>query len=135
MFKLKLELNERLLERLRQLPERSQRNIRRKIATELVPQLQEDVDELLTEPPGPVSIPFKFGSWESMIYYIMMVRADPTLTDGEHWLRSTIIERGFRVEASDRFRLTMITVRNIQPKAKYVYGPWQVAGQIGRAHV
>lgn len=127
-FKMKLELNENLLERLRQLPERSRRNLKRKMVTELGPELQKDVDELMSEPPGPVSDPFRFGSWESMIYYIMLVREDPTLTDGKHWLRTTIIESGFRVEVSDRFSLTMIRVRNIQPKAKYVYGPWQVAG-------
>jgi hypothetical protein len=127
-FRMRLTVNEDLLNRLRQLPERSQRNLRRKLATELKPELQADVDELFAEPPPPVSDPFEFGTEKSHIYYILMVRENPILTDGQHWIRTGIIESGFNVEVSDRLRGNLIRIRNIQPDARYVFGPWLVPG-------
>lgn len=127
-FRMSLKVNENLLNRLRELPERSQRNLRRKLQTELKPELQADVDALAAEPPPPVSDPFQFGTEKSRIFYILMVRENPTLTDGRHWIRTGIIESGFSVEVSDRLRGNLIRIRNIQPDAIFVFGPRLVLG-------
>lgn len=127
-FKMRLTVNEDLLNRLRQLPERSQRNLRRKLQTELKPELQADVDALAAEPPPPVSDPFQFATEKSRIFYILMVRENPTLTDGHHWIWTGIIESGFSVEVSDRLRGNLIRIRNIQPDAIFVFGPRLVPG-------
>jgi hypothetical protein len=125
---MRLTVNQDLLDRLRQLPERAQRNLRRELVTTFKGEMQDKVDDLI-EAPGPVSVPFAFGSENSRLYYVIMVnREDTTLTDGAHWIRTKIIESGFNVEVSDRLRGNLITIRNIQPNARYVFGPWLVAG-------
>jgi hypothetical protein len=139
-FKMRMTADQGTLGRLRELPVRFQRNVRRQIVTVIGPELQKDVDQLMTREPGPVSSPFAFGSPKSMAYWFFLVTLYPELTDGEHYIRTGADETGFRVEVSDRFRENQITIRNIQDseyflrggfplhKAKYVYGPWQVQG-------
>lgn len=127
-FKMKITLNKDVLLALRELPARAQRNMRRKMQTILVPELQADVDVLMSEDPGEVSAPFEFGTPKSRRKYFAMIDSGKVLTDGAHYIRQDIIERGFRVKISDRLREELLTVSNIQPKATFVYGPWQVAG-------
>lgn len=128
-IRLKLTLNQEVLDNLRQLPVRAQRNIKQRIRTELAPELEQDARELMAQGPALVS-PFVFGSRQSARYFFWLVRHNPELSDGLHWIRTGIIEQGWRAEVSDRFSIGMITIRNIQPDAKYVYGPWAVAGHI-----
>lgn len=138
MLKVKLDVNQELIARLRELPQRAQRNIRRKIQTELQPELQQDVQTLLGDAPGPVSSPFEFGSELSKRFYFFLVSSNPELSDGEHWIRTGMLESGWRVTVSDRLRESLVTVSNIQREstgqkpfpARYVYAPWAVSGHI-----
>ncbi len=123
-------MNDDLLARLRQLPDRAQRNIRRKIVTELGPKLEEEVNDLMAEGPGDVSDPFVFGSKNSRLYYVILVHDFPELTDGEHWIRKQEIERAFVVEVSDRLRGNLIRIINKHNRGRYVLGPWTVQGHV-----
>lgn len=126
---LKLVQNQDLLDRLRELPERSQRNIRRLIVTELVPYLEQRANELMSaDSPMPVSSPFAFGTDASRKFYFAMIHSNPELTDGSHWLRTFRIEQGWQFEASDRLRGVQIRGRNAIPEATYVFGPYLVEG-------
>lgn len=131
-LQLKLQTNQDLLDKLRQLPDRSQRNIRRKIVTELVPYLERRANELMNDNPPMVSSPFAFGGpnrgMRSKLYYFWLIRSNPDLTDGAHWIRTGHLEQGWRFEASDRFRSIQVTGRNVEDKAQYVFGPWLVPG-------
>lgn len=138
MLRMKLTLNEELLERMRQLPIRVQRNIRRKIAVELAPELQADVSRLMGTAPGPSPSDFQFGSEKSRRYYFFLIRSNPELSDGEHWIRSGLLETSWIVEASDRFRVNQITISNNLRQStgtrdfpgKYVYGSFAPEGHI-----
>ena len=129
-LQMKLQQNNDLLSRLRQLPERSQRNIRRKIVTELVPYLERRANELMMEPWIMPSSPFVFGTRRSKRFYFAMIHDNPELTDGSHWIRTMRLESSFQFEASDRLRGTQVTGRAAEGDARYVFGPWAVAGHI-----
>ena len=130
-FKFTLTINQAYLDTLRQLPDRAQRNLRKLLVTEVGPQLQEATDALFEQGPA-VSSPFAFGTEPSRYHYFKMIREDPDLTAGLHWVRhpedEDSVEKGFWVKVSDRLRGALITVTNIHPKAKYVFGPWLVPG-------
>lgn len=134
LFRLRLKVNDKLLTRLRGLPERAQQDVRRRMQTELAPELQDRANQLLGADPGPVSEPFVFGNspdaaQRSHDAYMAIVRETQGANDPNgHWIRTGIIETGFRVVISDRLRSSLIRVFNVQPKARYVYGPWQVMG-------
>lgn len=128
-FQMKLVQNQDLLDKLRLLPERAQRNIRRLIVTELVPYLEERANELMmANSPMPVSSPFAFGTNASRAFYFAMIHDNPELADDRHWIRTFRLESGFRFEASDRLRGTQIRGRNINPESRYVFGPYLVEG-------
>ncbi len=136
MFKMRLTVDQDWLANVRAMPERAQRNIRRKIQTSLVPELQADVETILADAPGPVSSPFAFASPASRGYWFALIRANPSLTDGRHWIRTGLLEGSWVVTASDRLRMTMITVSNNLREstgqepfpAKFVYGPFEPPG-------
>lgn len=134
IFRMRLTINDKLLERLREIPERAQQNLRRRMQTELAPELQDRANELLGADPGPVSEPFIFGNTPDAFQrshnaYMAIVREKQGKNDPNgHWIREGIIESGFRVRVSDRLRGNLITIWNVQPKSRYVYGPWQVMG-------
>lgn len=132
---MKLTIPQSLLDKLRSLPERIQINTRRYFVTEVGPELQADVDAIMPTlvPPG-VSSPFVFGNspdaaTRSREHYFGMLRADPSLSDGSHWIRRPEVEKGFRVFVSDRLRGGLVTISNVHPDAKWVYpGIFQVFG-------
>ena len=128
LFQARVTINQSLLDNLRELPRRTQANLRRKLQTELKPELQKEVNTFFEQGPEPVSSPFVFGTLKSRNYYFWLVRNNPDLSDGAHWLRRGIIEQGFDVSVSDRLRANLILIRNIQPEAKYALGPWLVRG-------
>lgn len=140
MFRMRLTINQEILTRLRQMPDRAQRNLRRRLQVELAPDLQQDVDALMETPPGPVASPFLFGTPKSKRYFFVLVHQHPEYSDGAHWLRGgpMAIENAFRVQISDRLRENLISVRNVQREstgtkpwpARYVYGPWATSGNI-----
>lgn len=129
MFRMYLRVNRGPLDVIRQLPERAQRNLRRKLQTDLKPELEADVEAMMASPARPRDdTPFEFGSGQSRRYWFVLVQANPTLSDGRHYIRTGIIEGGFEVIVSDRLRENLVRITNVQPKSTYVYGPWQVAG-------
>lgn len=134
MFKFTITVNQGLLQQLRDLPMRAQRNLRARMQTELQPELQDRVDALMGEPPGPVSEPFEFGSAKSRAFYFILIRENPGLTDGAHWIWTGEMASGFRVEISDRLRENLIRVINRKQKAPFVYGPWMVAGHLNTGY-
>lgn len=126
---MRLTVNQSVLGVIRDLPERAQRNLRRKLQTDLKPELQADVDALMAAPAKPRDdTPFEFGTDKSRRYWFVLIRARPDLTDGSHYIRFGIIQEGFEVLVSDRLRQNLVKIVNVQPKSTYVYGPWQVAG-------
>lgn len=131
LFRQKLDINQPLLDRMRELPARHQRNLRRRLVTEVGPKLQKTADDLaLTLPPEQAVHPFVFGSAKSYWYYRAAIIGLDRWQKGGRYLRTGDIESSFVVRVSDRFRMTMVTVTNTHPKAKYVYGPWAVQGHI-----
>lgn len=134
VFGAKFTIDQSLLDALRQLPERAQQNLRRRMQTELAPKLQVRANELFGADPGPVSEPFVFGNSpdaaaRSHNAYMAIVREVQGANDPNgHWIRTGIIEEGFRISISDRLRASLIRLTNVQPKSRYVLGPWQVAG-------
>ena len=122
-------MNEQALANLRGLPVRAQRIMKTKIATELGPILQQATNDLFEQGPLPVDSPFTFGSDLSKRFYHWLVTVNPSLSDGSHWIRNGDIERAFVVEVSStRCSMGMIQVRNTNPDAKFVFGPWLVEG-------
>jgi len=128
-FKMKLTVNQEVLNyKLRELPARAKRIFRNKMQTEIRPILQEYVDNLFPElvPDGPIS-PFIFGSDASRKYYFWLIGQDDTLTDGSHWIRTGDIENAWEVRFTGGIEESLFTIANVHPRAKYVYGPFQVA--------
>lgn len=125
---MKLTINQALMERLRALPEKAKSTMRRKVREVLKPEMKQLLDSLLPLNPGPPSNPFQFGTDKSLRYYFWLISAIDGLTDGKHWIRTGEVDSGFDIEVSDRLQANLVTVLNRHPAAKYVYGPWQVAG-------
>lgn len=144
MFRFKLSINEAMLTRWRELPERAQRNMKRKLREELVPELQTFVDEFMREGP-PLSAPFTFNTEASKRYWFYLLDAGLVESDGSHYERTGQIETGWRVMLSSRFRAEMVTIQNIQfsradpsggfRNAAYVYGPRYVFGHVATGWV
>lgn len=139
MLKVSLTINETLLSTLKELPDRTKRNFKTKLRTVLKPELQQETEARMNVDPGAVSEPFQFGSRNSQIYYLMLVRKNPELSDGDHWIRTGELQSSFRVEVGDYlYADSLITIRNIAHRstgtkpypARYVYSPWAVAGHI-----
>lgn len=133
---MELRTNQKLVNNLMALPVRARSNIRRMIQTELVPALEARANAL-AESMGPVSSPFAFGTVMtgpvlqlSRKYYFWLIRNNPGLTDGEHWIRQFVVESGFQFTAKDRIKEIQVTGRNPNPESRYLYGPWAVEGHI-----
>lgn len=127
-FTMRLVTNEDLLSNLRELNERSQRNVRRRIVTELVPFLEKTFNELMSEPMTLPYTPFAFGTSRSRKFYFWLIHNNPSLVDDLHWIRTMRLETSFQFEASDRLRTVQIRGRSAEGDARYVFGPWTVAG-------
>lgn len=134
-FALNMTIPKSLLDKLRNLSEDIQANTRREVAQIADPELQSEVDTIMTTlVPAGVSSPFVFGnSPEAAIRsaraYFAIIRANPTLSDGEHWIRRGDVEKSFRVYVSDKLRGGLVTIENVHPDAKWVYpGVFQVFG-------
>src|SRR5882724_1737955 len=97
-FKMKLTINQGVLNNLRTLPDRAKRIFRNRMQTEVRPRLQQLVDDKFPElvPDGPIS-PFVFGTGKSQNYYFWLIGQDPELTDGKHWIRTGDIENAWEV--------------------------------------
>lgn len=131
-FTMRLTVNQDWLNNMRALPERSQRNVRRAIQTQLKPDLQDQVKQLTPLDPGPSVHPFAFGTELSRKYYFWLITQNEDLTDGNSWKRHPddpeSVENAFQVEASDRLRGSLIKIFNNNSAGKWVYGPYQVSG-------
>jgi hypothetical protein len=120
MLKLKLTVNQTLIDRIRATPEKAQLILRRRLVQEVGPELQAMVDTLMAQAPLRGSERFAFMTWKSRKFYFALLYANPDLSDGDHWIRGgpMAIENGFRIEVSDRLRETMVRVVNIQREGK-----------------
>ncbi len=142
MFRMRLTINQALLQKLRDIPERAQRNLRQKVQTQLKSELQSDVDSLMETPPGEPSSPFEFASDASRGMYFILLREFPDMSDGRHYIRTGDTASSFEVVISDKLRESLISIVN--PKtvsgkvrkgygtalAKYIYGPWESPGHL-----
>lgn len=122
-FKLKLTVNRDIIDAMRQLPDRARARLRVKLQTVLKPELQADTDAIFEQGPEPVDNPFTFETPASRRKYFAIVTADPTLSDGRHWIRVGTTAEGFDVEVSSQFREGLITIRNVQSEARFLFGP------------
>jgi hypothetical protein len=138
MLKISFTLNQQLGGKLKDLPPKIKSNFKTKLRTKLRPELEELANSLLNVEPGPVSEPFEFGTPRSKRYYIILVKKNPGLTDGQHWKRRGLEQEAFRIMIRDYVRADLISLVNIQRQstgtepypARYTYGPWAVAGHI-----
>lgn len=129
LFKIKLTTSEDLLGTLKELPARAKQTFKTKMRIEFAPKFEAEVNALMPSlAPGTPSSPFAFGTPRSKRYYFWLITSTEGLTDGSHWLRTGDIESSFEVQVSDRLIENLIRVINRHPKAKYLYGPWQVQG-------
>lgn len=138
MLTYKMTINQVVVAKLKALPQRIKRNFKTKIRTKVAPELEKDTLALMSPDPGPVSNPFAFGSRESEIYYLILVRTHPELSDGKHWKRDHEIQDAFRIKVTDYVRGDLLSITNIQRQStgtkpwpgRYLYGPWMVQGHI-----
>jgi hypothetical protein len=140
LFKMRVTVNQELLNDLRGLPQRARWNMKREMQTDLRPYLTQEVNALAPDlAPASPAPPFEFGGVMSGIsgydtnnpsrrYYFALIRGNPALSDGQHWIRTGDIEGSFEVEVSDKFIENLVRIVNRHPKAKYLLSPWQVAG-------
>ena len=129
-FKFKISVNQERIDTWRSAPRRARDIFRRLLQTEFRDELQDAVDALMPDlAPASAVYPFAFGTEKSKWYYLHVIIPEGLVeTDGSHYLRSGAIENGFRVLVADYFIGDLVTIKNIQPKAVYVYGPRQVLG-------
>ena len=129
------------LERLRGLGDRVARNFRNRIGTEVSPDLQAGVLAIMAESPGVASSPFEFGGELSGVsgysnnnlsrrFYFWLITSGvfSGATDGKHWIRSGETENSWQTQISFGTFTGKFTLFTKNPAAKYLYGPWQVAG-------
>lgn len=140
LFRMNLTVNLTTLDNLKALPARARSNLRSKLRTDLAPALEAEVNRLMpTLDPPSAGHPFEFGSVLSGVSgyspknpsrrkYFAMLSAGQIPTDGNSYARQGEIESSFEVEIAGQFIESLIRVINRHAKAKYVYGPWQVAG-------
>lgn len=140
LFKMSLTVNPGTLDNLKALPTRARGNLRSKLRTDLAPALEAEANRLMPtlNPPG-ASHPFEFGGVLSGVSgydpknpsrrkYFAMVAAGQVPSDGNAYARTGEIETSFEVEIASQFIENLIRILNRHPKAKYLYGPWSVAG-------
>ena len=124
----KLTINQGLLGRLRQIPDRARSNMFNLVQSEIAPQMELDLNEAMAAGPGPVSSPFAFATPRSQRYWFVLVSTGQVETDGEHYIRSSDIETSFKVEATGDASGSLFKVFNKHPKSRFVVSPWAVAG-------
>lgn len=128
LFRMKLKINQDTLQRIKDLPDRARRNVYTTARTQLVPELEQTINELMVPGPSPVSSPFQFGTEKSRRYWFFLIDTGQVETDGNHYIRSGDIETSFKVEAAGNVTESLFRIFNAHPKAKYLFGPWLVAG-------
>lgn len=127
MFKSTLTIGN-VFQRLKSIPDRAAVKFRESIGAEVSGDLQMRVREIMAEEPGEPSSPFEFGSATSLRFWFWLITHNPTLSDGEHWLRTGDLEAGWQTDVSYAGFSTTITVFNTRPSANVIYGPKAVPG-------
>lgn len=140
LFMLKIAVNQSKLEDLKALPTRARSNLRSALRTDLAPALEAEINRIMpTLDPPNAEHPFEFGSVLNGIdgysaknpsrrKYFAMVAAGEVPSDGSAYSRTGDIETSFEVEIAGQFIENLIRVFNRHTKARFLYGPHQVAG-------
>lgn len=118
--KLDITISPASLAKFKDLPLRAQRNLRRLIVTELGPELELIVKEMVAASPPRTNETFVFASDQSRKFYFWLLYNDPNLSQNGHWARGGegSIEDAWTVHVSDTLQETMIRVRNDRRKVK-----------------
>jgi len=118
-------------DKLAQLPTVAARIFRERIGTEVSPDLQARVQEIMATAPGLPSSPFEFATEKSARFYFWLVTSSAfsAASDGAHWIRSGELENSWQVSVEYGAFTARIFVINKNYAAKYVYrGSHQVPG-------
>ena len=129
MMKFKLPIGN-FFQQLRKVPKMVFEKFAGRLEIKVDQELLAKVLEILAETPGEPVSPFRFGTDKSLRFWFWLITQYPNLTDGSHWLRTGDIESAWQTEVTFGEMRATIMVFNTRPDAKYVYGPWAVAGHI-----
>lgn len=126
MFRVKVTQPTATILAIRTLPVRAQREFRRELQTQVKPEIEKDVQELVAPYPGPVvsgpDHPFEFATDKSRRFYFA------TLGKRGPYVRSKQLFQSWTVRIGSQIRADMITILNLKSYSKFVYGPRQVPG-------
>lgn len=130
MFRVKFTLG-KAWDKLAQIPTVAARIFREGLGTEVSPDLQDMVLQIMAQTPGAPSEPFDFATAKSARFYFWLVTSSvfAAASDGTHWLRSGETENAWQVQVEYGALNARIRIVNPLPWSKYVYGPkFQVSG-------
>ena len=116
MFKVNMSIPPDLFSAFRDLPVRAKRNFNREIRTTVQPKVQRKANELLGRAPGPVRLPFEFGTDRSRRWYFANNRGNLP------YRRTGAILKAWVVEVTRQGQTNYIILTNTAPEAKYAYG-------------
>jgi hypothetical protein len=125
MFKHYLSIPPDMFKTFRELPVRAKRNFNREIRDVVQPNAQKQADGLFTAP-GPVRLPFQFGTDRSRRAFF----ATNGFGRGIPTRRTGAILKAWAIEITRRGQTTFILLTNTDPKARYVYGLPPIQRQI-----
>lgn len=118
-------------DKLAQLPSVAARIFRELIGSEVSPDLQARVQEIMATAPGLPSSPFEFATEKSARFYFWLVTSSAfsAASDGAHWIRSGDLENSWQVGVEYGAFTARVFIFSRDPSAKYVYrGQHQVPG-------
>ena len=118
MFKIKLTQPTDVLQALKDLPTRAQQQFRTELRTVVQPAVDAAVQRELAVNPGPVVLPFAFSTAKSRKAYF----ASKGFGRGIPYQRTGAIEQSWTVTVKSQLQADLLSIVNLRPEAKYVYG-------------
>lgn len=118
MFKVKLGQPTEVLQALKDLPTRAQQQFRTELRTVVQPAVDKNVQTQLAPAPGPVVLPFAFSTDKSRRAYF----ATRGFGKGIPYQRTGAVEDSWTVTVAFQLRGDLLTIRNLRPESKYVFG-------------
>lgn len=122
MFRVKVTQPTATILAIRTLPIRAQREFRRELQTQIKPAVEQDVQTFVAPYPGPAVHPFQFATAKSRRWYFANFKQRGP------YVRSMKLFQSWSVRVSSTIRQDLITIQNLRPESKFVYGPRQVPG-------
>jgi hypothetical protein len=117
-IRVKLTIPTDVLQRLKDLPTRAQQQFRTELRTTVQPAVNENVQRELAVDPGPVVYKFKFSTDKSRRAFF----ASRGFGKGIPTQRTGSVQESWTVTVSSQLQTDLLSIRNLRPEAKYVYG-------------